>query len=124
MIMAPAGVSQDGHRHDRPAPKKIMADPAMIKCLEDIAAVPTTDTSPQRPAKFMTDEIEKWAPGHEGERHQDRVSASPSRLGARHSSGAVERQDAPLESRAPRSSALGRRAPDLLEACGAAAARL
>jgi tripartite-type tricarboxylate transporter receptor subunit TctC len=34
----------------------------MVKFLEDIAAVPTTDTSPERTAKFITDEIAKWAP--------------------------------------------------------------
>ena len=36
--------------------------PDMVKFLEDIAAVPTTDTSPERTAKFIKDEIAKWAP--------------------------------------------------------------
>jgi len=44
------------------ASRKLMADPDMIKFLEDIAAVPTTDTSPERTAKFIKDEIAKWAP--------------------------------------------------------------
>ena len=39
-----------------------MADPSTIKFLEDIAAVPTTDTTPQRTAKFIEDELAKWAP--------------------------------------------------------------
>jgi tripartite-type tricarboxylate transporter receptor subunit TctC len=44
------------------ASRKLMADPDMIKFLEDIAAVPTTDTTPERTAKFIKDEIAKWAP--------------------------------------------------------------
>jgi tripartite-type tricarboxylate transporter receptor subunit TctC len=39
-----------------------MKDPEMVKFLEDIAAVPTTDTTPERTAKFIKDEIAKWAP--------------------------------------------------------------
>ena len=39
-----------------------MADKSVIKFLEDIAAVPVTDTSPERTAKFIKDEIVKWAP--------------------------------------------------------------
>jgi len=39
-----------------------MSDPEMIKFLEDIAAVPMTDTTPERTAKFIKDEIAKWAP--------------------------------------------------------------
>jgi hypothetical protein len=33
----------------------------MIKFLEDIAAVPTTDTTPERTAKFITTRSQ-WAP--------------------------------------------------------------
>jgi tripartite-type tricarboxylate transporter receptor subunit TctC len=40
----------------------MMKDPAAIKFLEDIAAVPAVDTSPERTAKFIKDEIAKWAP--------------------------------------------------------------
>ena len=40
----------------------MMADPDMMKFLEGIAAVPTTDTTPERTAKFINDEIAKWAP--------------------------------------------------------------
>jgi tripartite-type tricarboxylate transporter receptor subunit TctC len=34
----------------------------VIKFIEDIAAVPTPDTTPERTAKFIRDEIAKWAP--------------------------------------------------------------
>ena len=44
------------------ASRKLMADPTVIKFLEDIAAVPATDTSPERTAKFIKDEIATWAP--------------------------------------------------------------
>ena len=62
LFLAPAGVSQDVVNVIDQATKKLMADADMIKFLEGIAAVPTTDTSPQRTAKFITDEIAKWAP--------------------------------------------------------------
>ena len=44
------------------ASRKIMSDPDMGKFLDDIAAVPIPDTSPERTAKFIKDEIAKWAP--------------------------------------------------------------
>jgi tripartite-type tricarboxylate transporter receptor subunit TctC len=44
------------------ASRKLIADPTAIKFLEDIAAVPATDTSPERTAKFISDELAKWAP--------------------------------------------------------------
>ena len=44
------------------ASRKMMSDPDMVKFLEDIAAVPAADTSPERTAKFIKDEIAKWAP--------------------------------------------------------------
>jgi hypothetical protein len=34
----------------------------MVKFLNDIAAVPATNTSPEVTAKFINDEIAKWAP--------------------------------------------------------------
>jgi len=40
----------------------LMADPDMVKFLNDVAAVPTADTTPERTAKFISDEIAKWAP--------------------------------------------------------------
>jgi tripartite-type tricarboxylate transporter receptor subunit TctC len=44
------------------ASRKMMADADMVKFLNDIAAVPTTNTSPEVTAKFIRDEIAKWAP--------------------------------------------------------------
>ena len=44
------------------ASRNLMTDPAVIKFLEDIAAVPVTDTSPQRTAAFIKGELAKWAP--------------------------------------------------------------
>jgi tripartite-type tricarboxylate transporter receptor subunit TctC len=52
--------AQGGRRHK--ASRKLMADKEMIKFLEDIAAVPTTETTPQITAKFIGDDIAKWAP--------------------------------------------------------------
>ena len=40
----------------------MMADPDMVKFLNDVAAAPTPDTSPERTATFIKDEIAKWAP--------------------------------------------------------------
>ena len=39
-----------------------MADPTTIKFLEGNAAIPTPDTTPQRTAQFIKDELAKWAP--------------------------------------------------------------
>jgi tripartite-type tricarboxylate transporter receptor subunit TctC len=44
------------------ASRKMMADPKTIKFLEDIAAVPATNTTPEVTAKFIKDELAKWAP--------------------------------------------------------------
>src|SRR5216684_3205859 len=62
LILGPAGMPQPAVDTLDQASRKLMADPDMIKFLEDIAAVPTTDTSPERTAKFIKDEIAKWAP--------------------------------------------------------------
>ena len=62
LILGPAGMPQQPVDTLDQASRKLMADPDMIKFLEDIAAVPTTDTSPERTAKFIKDEIAKWAP--------------------------------------------------------------
>ena len=44
------------------ASRKMMADPDMVKFLNDVAAVPTPDTTPERTAQFVRDEIARWAP--------------------------------------------------------------
>lgn len=62
LILGPAGVPKDIVDTIDQASRKLMADPSVVKFLEDIAAVPTTDTSPERTAKFIKDEIAKWAP--------------------------------------------------------------
>src|SRR5215470_11245735 len=62
LILGPAGTPQNVIDTIDQESKKVIADPAAIKFLEDIAAVPTTDTTPERTAKFIKDEIAKWAP--------------------------------------------------------------
>jgi tripartite-type tricarboxylate transporter receptor subunit TctC len=62
LILGPANASKDAVDVLDQASRKLMRDPDMIKFLEDIAAVPTTDTTPERTAKFIKDEIAKWAP--------------------------------------------------------------
>jgi len=62
LVLGPAGMPQPIVDTLDQASRKLMKDAEMIKFLEDIAAVPTTDTSPERTAKFIKDEIAKWAP--------------------------------------------------------------
>ena len=62
LILGPAGTPQNVVDTIDQATRKVMADPSIIKFLEDIAAVPTTDTTPERTAKFIKDELAKWAP--------------------------------------------------------------
>jgi tripartite-type tricarboxylate transporter receptor subunit TctC len=62
LILGPAHTPQPVVDLLDQASRKLMSDPDMIKFLEGIAAVPTTDTSPQLTAKFIKDEIAKWAP--------------------------------------------------------------
>lgn len=62
LILGPAGLPNEVVVTIDQASRKLMADPTVIKFLENIAAVPTTDTSPERTAKFIRDEIAKWAP--------------------------------------------------------------
>lgn len=62
LILGPAGMPKEIVVTIDQASRKLMSDPSVIKFLEDIAAVPVTDTSPERTAKFIKDEIAKWAP--------------------------------------------------------------
>lgn len=62
LILGPAGLPKDVVDTIDQASRKLMADPDMIKFLEAIAAVPTPETTPERTAKFISDEIAKWAP--------------------------------------------------------------
>jgi tripartite-type tricarboxylate transporter receptor subunit TctC len=62
LILGPAGMPQDVVDVLDQASRKMMKDPTAIKFLEDIAAVPTVNTTPALTAKFISDEIAKWAP--------------------------------------------------------------
>ena len=62
LILGPAGTPKAVVDVIDQASRKLMSDPDMIKFLDGIAAVPTADTSPERTAKFIKDEIAKWAP--------------------------------------------------------------
>ncbi len=62
LIIGPAGSPNEVVDTIDQATRKLMADKEMIKFLEDIAAVPTVETTPQITAKFINDEIAKWAP--------------------------------------------------------------
>ncbi|MBS0519171.1 MAG: tripartite tricarboxylate transporter substrate binding protein [Proteobacteria bacterium] len=62
LILGPAGLPKNVVDTVDQASRKLMTDPTVIKFLDNIAAVPTTDTSPERTAKFIHDEIAKWAP--------------------------------------------------------------
>ncbi len=62
LILGPAGLPKNVVDTIDQASRKLMADAEMIKFLEGIAAVPTKDTTPERTAKFISDEIAKWAP--------------------------------------------------------------
>ena len=62
LVLGPANTSKGAVDVLDQASRKLMSDPDMIKFLEDIAAVPLTDTTPERTAKFIKDEIAKWAP--------------------------------------------------------------
>ena len=62
LILGPAGLPKEVVDTIDKASRQMMADAEMIKFLEGIAAVPTKDTTPERTAKFISDEIAKWAP--------------------------------------------------------------
>jgi tripartite-type tricarboxylate transporter receptor subunit TctC len=62
LILGPAGMSQAVIDRLDTASRQAMADPATIKFLEGNAAIPTPDTTPERTAQFIKDELAKWAP--------------------------------------------------------------
>src|SRR5215831_3193544 len=62
LILGPAGTPQNVVDVIDQATRKVIADQAAIKFLEDIAAIPAPETSPQRTAQFIKDELAKWAP--------------------------------------------------------------
>jgi len=62
LILGPANMPQNVVDTLDAASRKLMADADMVKFLNDVAAAPTPDTTPERTAKFIKDEIAKWAP--------------------------------------------------------------
>jgi tripartite-type tricarboxylate transporter receptor subunit TctC len=62
LILGPAGMPKNAVDAVDQASRKILADPDMVKFLNDVGAPPTPDTTPEKTAKFITDEIAKWAP--------------------------------------------------------------
>ena len=62
LILGPAGTPQNVIDTIDQASRKLIADPDMIKFLEDIAAVPATETTPAITAAFIKNELAKWAP--------------------------------------------------------------
>ena len=62
LILGPPGLPQPIVDTIDQASRKLMADQSVIKFLKDIAAVPATDTSPERTARFIKAELTKWAP--------------------------------------------------------------
>jgi tripartite-type tricarboxylate transporter receptor subunit TctC len=62
LILGPANMPKAVVDSLDQASRKLMAEPDMVKFLNDVAAAPTPDTSPERTAKFIKDEIAKWAP--------------------------------------------------------------
>ncbi|WIM14363.1 tripartite tricarboxylate transporter substrate binding protein [Enhydrobacter sp.] len=62
LILGPAGTPKNVVDTVDQASRKLIKDPGAIKFLQDIAAVPAADTSPERTAKFIKDELAKWAP--------------------------------------------------------------
>jgi tripartite-type tricarboxylate transporter receptor subunit TctC len=62
LILGPAGLPRNVIDRLDTASRQAMADPATIKFLEGNAAIPTPDTTPERTAQFIKDELAKWAP--------------------------------------------------------------
>ncbi|HYD08151.1 MAG TPA: tripartite tricarboxylate transporter substrate binding protein [Reyranella sp.] len=62
LILGPPGMPKDVVDTLDKASRRVMADPATIKFLEGNAAIPTPDTTPERTAQFIKDELAKWAP--------------------------------------------------------------
>ena len=62
LILGPAGLPQDVVDTLDKASRQIVADATTIKFLEGNAAIPTPDTTPERTAQFIKDELAKWAP--------------------------------------------------------------
>ncbi len=62
LILGPANTPKNVVDAIDQASKKVVADKSAIKFLEDIAAIPAPETSPERTAQFIKGELAKWAP--------------------------------------------------------------
>jgi tripartite-type tricarboxylate transporter receptor subunit TctC len=62
LILGPAGLPPNVIDRLDKASRQAMADPATTKFLEGNAAIPTPNTTPERTAQFIKDELAKWAP--------------------------------------------------------------
>lgn len=62
LILGPAGLPPNVIDRLDTASRQAMADPATTRFLEGNAAIPTPDTTPERTAQFIKDELAKWAP--------------------------------------------------------------
>src|SRR5262249_27796133 len=62
LILGPAGMPQNVIDTLDKASRDAMADASTIKFLEGNASIPTPDTTPDRTAQFIKDELAKWAP--------------------------------------------------------------
>jgi tripartite-type tricarboxylate transporter receptor subunit TctC len=62
LILGPANMPKPVVDTLDAASRKLMADPDMVKFLDGVAAAPTTNTTPELTAKFIKEEIAKWAP--------------------------------------------------------------
>jgi tripartite-type tricarboxylate transporter receptor subunit TctC len=61
-ILAPAGTSPAIVAQLSAAINKALADPTVLKRLEDVGVDPTPGTSPEKLAEFIRAELAKWAP--------------------------------------------------------------
>ena len=62
LILGPAGMPKEVVASLDKASRTVMADASTIKFLEGNAAIPAPDTTPERTAQFIKDELAKWAP--------------------------------------------------------------
>src|SRR5262245_20837155 len=62
LILGPPGMPPSVIETLDKASRQVMADPSTSKFLEGNAAIPTPDTTPERTAQFIKDELAKWAP--------------------------------------------------------------
>src|SRR5207248_3673462 len=62
LVLGPAGMPQSVIDTLDQASRRAMAEPSTTKFLEGNASIPTPDTTPQRTAQLIKDELAKWAP--------------------------------------------------------------